>query len=91
MNLGWSPEAAADFAAIVSYIHEDNPSAAEQVAHAISGRITSLLSFPKLGRSGRIKGTRELVLSPLPFIAVYRVTDEAVEIVRLLHGAQRWP
>ena len=91
MNLSWSPEAAADFAGLVSYIHEDNPSAAEQVAQAISERIASLVSFPKLGRSGRIRGTRELVLSPLPFIAVYRVTDEAVEIVRLLHGSQPWP
>jgi plasmid stabilization system protein ParE len=32
-----------------------------------------------------------LVFSPRPFVAVYRVKDEAVEIVRVLHGAQRWP
>jgi plasmid stabilization system protein ParE len=32
-------------------------------------------------------------LPPLPFIVVYRVLEhlEAVEIVNLIHGAQRWP
>ena len=91
MTVRWSPEAAADFVAIVEYIRQQNLSAAERVAHAISDGVASLTSFPRKGRPGRAKGTRELVFSPLPFIAVYRVTDEVVEIARMLHGAQRWP
>jgi toxin ParE1/3/4 len=87
----WSPEAAADFAAIVEYIRNQNPSAAERVARAIHDRVASLASFPKQGRLGRTKGTRELVFSPLPYIAVYRVKSEVVEIARVLHGSQRWP
>jgi toxin ParE1/3/4 len=40
-----------------------------------------------------VKGTRELALTPLPFIVVYRVEGalNAVEIVNVIHGAQRWP
>jgi toxin ParE1/3/4 len=91
MTVRWSPEAAADFAAIVEYIRKQNPSAAERVAGAIYDGVVSLASFPKQGRPGRTRGTRELVFSPLPYIAVYRVKDEAVEIARVLHGAQRWP
>jgi len=91
MTVRWSPEAAADFVAIVEYIRRQNPSAAERVARAIYDGVASLASFPKQGRPGRVKGTRELVFSPLPFIAVYRVKEEAVEIARVLHGAQRWP
>jgi toxin ParE1/3/4 len=91
MTVRWSPEAAADFAAIVEYIRKQNPSAAERVAHTIYDRVASLASFPKKGRPGRTKGTRELVFSPLPYIAVYRVKAEAVEIARVLHGSQRWP
>lgn len=91
MKVRWSPEAAADFAAIVEYIRKQNPSAAERVARTIYEGVASLASFPLQGRSGRTKGTRELVFSPLPYVAVYRVKDEAVEIVRVLHGAQRWP
>jgi toxin ParE1/3/4 len=68
MTVRWSPEAAADFEAIVEFIRRQNPSAAERVAHTIYDGVASLASFPRKGRPGRIKGTRELVFSPLPFI-----------------------
>jgi plasmid stabilization system protein ParE len=32
-----------------------------------------------------------LAFPPLPYIVVYRVVDEAVEISRIFHGAQDWP
>lgn len=91
MTIRWSPEAAHDFAGIVEYIHQQNPSAADRVAHSIYDSVTSLSFFPTRGRQGRVTGTRELVLPSLPFIVVYRVQSDAVEIVRVLHGAQRWP
>ena len=91
MTIRWSPEAATDFFGIVKYIHQQNPSAAERVARAIFESVTSLESFPDRGRPGRIKETRELILTPLPFILVYRVKHLVVEIVRVLHGSQRWP
>ncbi len=91
MIVRWSPEAAADFAAIVEYIRQDNPSAAQRVAQTIYDGLESLASFPNKGRPDRRKGTRELVFAPLPFVAVYRVKDEAVEIARVLHASQRWP
>ena len=47
--------------------------------------------FPDRGRIGRIAGTRELIFAPLPYIAVYRVNDDAVEILRIYHSAQDWP
>ena len=53
--------------------------------------VGGLSMFPKRGRMGRIEDTRELVFSALPWIAVYRVRDEAVEVVRIYHGAQNWP
>ena len=48
--------------------------------------------FPERGRLGRITGTRELVFAPLPYIAVYRITEGGVfEILRVYHSAQDWP
>jgi plasmid stabilization system protein ParE len=49
--------------------------------------------FPEHGRPGRVKGRRELVFAPLPYIAVYRVKErqQVVEISRIYHGAQNWP
>jgi toxin ParE1/3/4 len=91
MEIRWSPEAAAEFTAIIQYIRQDNADAALRVARTIYQTIAQLKTFPNRGRPGRVDGTRELVFPPLPFVVVYRVKESAVEIVRLLHGAQRWP
>jgi toxin ParE1/3/4 len=91
MKIRWSPAAADDLVHIVHHIRQDNASAALNVVKTIRREIYRLKSFPRLGRPGRVEGTRELVLAPLPFIAVYRVKDGFIEIARVLHGAQRWP
>jgi len=44
-----------------------------------------------MGCEGRVEGTRELVIGRSPFIAVYRIKGKRIEILRILHGAQRWP
>jgi toxin ParE1/3/4 len=93
MQVRWSPEAADDFEQIVQYIRRDNSSAALRVARTIYERCGDLGQFPNLGRSGRVDGTRELTVGSTPFIVVYRVRSEldAVEIVSIVHAAQRWP
>jgi toxin ParE1/3/4 len=92
MEVRWSPKAADDLERIVRYIQQqDSPEAARRVAQAIYARANGLQTFPNRGRPGRMEATRELALPPLPFIIVYRVLPEAVEIVRIIHGAQRWP
>jgi len=50
-----------------------------------------LAQYPLMGREGRVRGTRELVIIGSPFIVVYRVTKTRIEILRLLHGARLWP
>jgi len=61
------------------------------VALTIYEGISSLTQFPYRGRPGRKPDTRELVFPGLPFLAVYRVRADAIEINRILHGAQNWP
>ena len=38
-----------------------------------------------------MRGSRELVITGTPYLAAYRVENDAVVIVRVVHGAQRWP
>jgi toxin ParE1/3/4 len=91
MRVHWSPDAASDFERIIEHIREENAPAALRIARLIYQSAANLKKFPNRGRLGRVKGTRELVLSPLPFILVYRVKADVVEVAKVLHGAQRWP
>ena len=77
---------------ICERIGRDNAHAARRVARTIYDGCAGLQEFPHMGRpSSRMNGRRELVFSPLPYIVVYRVTEEAVEVSRIFHGAQDWP
>ncbi|MGB2678104.1 MAG: type II toxin-antitoxin system RelE/ParE family toxin [Candidatus Acidiferrum sp.] len=91
MEVRWSPEAADDLERIGRRIQQDKPNAARNVVLTLYHGIADLRTFPNRGRSGRIEGTRELVFPSLPYIAVYRVHHQAVEIVRIYHAAQNWP
>lgn len=91
MQVRWSPDAYDDLAAIGDHIRKDDPDAALRVVTTIYESARALKAFPNRGRKGRVKDTRELPLPPLPFIIVYRLLPEAVEIVNIIHGAQRWP
>ena len=91
MRLEWSVFAQTDREAIFNYIEADSPQAAVTVDDRIRVQVEELMHFPEIGRPGRIDGTRELVIHRTPYIAVYRITDDSLRILRVLHGAQRWP
>jgi toxin ParE1/3/4 len=92
MRVRWTEPAARDLTGICDYTEEHSGAeAARKVALRVYEAVGSLIEFPHLGRSGRKRGTRELVLSGLPFLAIYRVRKSVIEIARILHGAQWWP
>jgi toxin ParE1/3/4 len=73
------------------YIARDDPDAAARIVDRIATSIERLATHPALGRTGRVPGTRELMLSGTPYVVPYRVRDETVEILRVFHGARKWP
>jgi len=91
MRLRWTIPAAEDLYNIVQHIQKDNPAAAAQVANTLYDGCGTLTKFPRRGRKARIEGTRELVFPDLPYIVVYKVYDEILEVLRIYHGAQDWP
>lgn len=91
MLLEWSVFALADRDEIFDYIEADSPRAAIAIDERIRTCVEGLTRFPEMGHSGRIEGTRELVISKTPYIAAYPIADTTVRILRVLHGAQKWP
>jgi len=91
MKLRFSREAKADIKSIFDYIAKDNPHIAAKVVSEIERATKRLELFPLSGRKGAVVETRELVVPRMPYIAVYRVNSDMVEIVAVFHAAQDNP
>jgi toxin ParE1/3/4 len=88
--LEWREAARADLLAIVDYISDNNPEAAQQLKDDIQVKVAKLLEHPKLYRPGRVAGTREMVVRR-NYVVIYTEDARAVLILRVLHGARQWP
>ena len=90
-QLEWTERASEDVLAIYTYIAQDNRKAAEAVVSHLISSAERVRYFPGLGRPGRRKGTRELVLTRYPYLLVYRVRARKVSIVAVAHQRRRFP
>ncbi len=91
MQIVWQEAALHDLRNLRAYIAQENPAAAARVAQRILETVALLHQQPGIGRPGRVPDTRELVISDTPYLVAYRVMDTRLIILRVLHGAQRWP
>ncbi|HUJ22579.1 MAG TPA: type II toxin-antitoxin system RelE/ParE family toxin [Bryobacteraceae bacterium] len=90
MRVRWTVPAAEDLESIRTYLDKHYPQFAEPTVRTIYQRIRSLKTAPYRGRPGHRSGTRELPPSPLPYIVVYAVKPDAIEVLHIYHGAQDW-
>ena len=89
MKIVWSPEAVEDLVSLRAYIAEDSPATAQRTVRLIIGSIEP--DNPRMGRAGRVPGTRELVIPRTPYIVPYRLQRTTIQILRIYLGARRWP
>ncbi len=62
MKVEWLPLAERNRESRLAYIGERNPWAAIDMGDAIEAAVRYLVENPQMGRRGRVKGTRELVV-----------------------------
>jgi toxin ParE1/3/4 len=91
MTLRWTRRALRDVQHLHDYMAEDHLAAARRMVSRIRGAASHLRRSPQMGKRGRVEDTRELVIARTPYIVVYRIEAEQVQIVAVIHGAQRWP
>ena len=90
MKLHWTVEARHERRVIREHIALDNPAAALALDEIFSDKARNLIRHPAMGRPGRAKGTRELVVHP-NYVLIYDVADDNVRILRVLHARRHWP
>ena len=91
MIVEWLEEASGQRYDQLDYIAQENPIAAIRLDEEIEAQTESLAQNPEIGREGRVAGTRELVIARTPFLAVYRIVPDQIQILNLLHQSQQWP
>lgn len=91
MTIIWSHRAIDHLTSIYDYIAQDDARAARDVARRILEAVALTVNQPHIGRTGRITGTRELVVVNTPYVIPYRVRGERLEILAVFHGRQKWP
>lgn len=93
MQTFWLRRARVDLRGLFDCLLERNPNAARRIAAVIENQVQEPADHPGIGRPGRVAGTRELVVINTPYIVAYTVDQRAdtVVVLRVLHGARRWP
>jgi toxin ParE1/3/4 len=91
-TIEWTEQATQQLDQAHDYIALSNSEeVAERITTQIVTTVQQLSAFPMSGRSGRVPGSRELVISNTPFIAAYALDHDRVVILAIYHGAQQWP
>jgi toxin ParE1/3/4 len=91
VKIRWTRLARSDIKAAHEYVAADSADAADQFLDRIQEAAAVLFRHPMAGRTGRIPGTRELVVSGTPWIVPYRIRRGFIDILAVIHGARRWP
>jgi len=86
-----SKSAVIDLQQIEDYIQPSNPAAAARTVLRVLDAIKYLLTYPTMGRLGRVAKTRELIISSTPFIVIYQIRGSIIVVLRIFHASRKWP
>lgn len=90
MKIVWTRRAVRHLTALREYIAKDSEQNAAGVAKRLLAAVDLLMTQPEMGRPGRALGTRELVVPDTPYIIPYRVRNDRLELLAVLHGRRKW-
>ncbi len=90
----WTETALADLEAIVTYIAQTDPSAAERLGNTIIDHVNVLRTFPRIGPRYSKAGhgrVREILCGK--YRVFYQIDDQlkSVNILKICHGARDEP
>jgi addiction module RelE/StbE family toxin len=83
--------AANQLQSIFEYIAANNRTAAYRTVRRIREAILLTARMPYSSRIGRVEGTREITISGTSYLVAYRIVENMIHVLAILHGAQEWP
>ncbi len=93
MRVKWSARSLRDLESIRHYLKNEKkaPQAARRMVIRITKLVRLAMEQPEMGRSGRCVDTRELIVTGTPYIVAYRIVDNRLDVLSVLHSAKKWP
>ena len=92
MEVLWLEDAREDLREIRQFLKERAGNlVTNHIGLHIVEAVNALAEMPNRGRPCRWGGTRELVITRTPYLIPYRVRGNTIEILRVFHGAQKFP
>ena len=91
MRIRWTPASAADLQSISDYLKEHHPRYRDPTMRKLYAAIRELKEWPGVADRGARKAPERFLFPPTPYVAVYRVREQTIEILRIYHGAQDRP
>jgi len=91
MRIRWKSAALEDLTEIAEHIAEENAQAARRVVTEIRRQSLILSTYSDIGKTGRVSGTRELVITKFPYVIAYEVAQKSVDVLAVVHASKLWP
>ena len=88
MRIRWTRLALNDFEQAHDFIAQDNPESAHKIAQQILDATRKLLKLPRIGRIGEDEDTREWIVPRTPYMLIYTIKEDAIELLRVWHMSQ---
>jgi len=85
-----SPAAEGDFHTILGYIARDKPGAAKDFVSKLRARCALLVSHPLVGEDCSALRPKMRRIAYAGYVMFFRVDEDVVEIVRVIHGSRDW-
>lgn len=89
MHVTWADSAQRDLDAALAYLQQESPRGARRVSERIFQAVGLLERFPEIAPASRHRGLRQMVVPRTPYLVIYRIEGDRVEVRAIVHASQR--
>jgi toxin ParE1/3/4 len=90
MTIRWSSRAQRHLTSLTNFVALESPKTALKILSQIEKSVENLPEFPNMGKTGRLKNTRELIIQNLPYIISYTIFEDTIWILAIMHTSRKW-